>query len=135
MITSAGSPAGSATCCIPNASVEPEFDLRRLRELEASLDADLPAIITMLLAELTRALEQLRAAISAGDWPSAEQAAHAGRNSALMLDAGTLLGVLGEAERAARRADLPTARAAQDRLALVWPALRARLEAEARDRT
>lgn len=113
--------------------MEPEFDLRRLRELQRLLDSDLPAIIATLLAELTRAADELQAAISGGDWASAEQAAHAGCNSALMLNAGPLLSALQEAERAARRADPSAARAANAQLQRVWPALRARLAAEAQD--
>ncbi|MEA2213054.1 MAG: hypothetical protein QOF83_3002 [Solirubrobacteraceae bacterium] len=112
---------------------DPEFDLRRLRELQPLLEAELPAIIATLLAELTRAADQLEAAIGAGDWVSAEHAAHAGRNSALMLNAGPLLSALNEAELAARHADPTAARAAAAHLQRVWPPLRARLQAEAHD--
>jgi hypothetical protein len=134
MTTSAALPAGYATSSIPEMpGVEPEFDLRRLREMQAVLDTELPAIIATLLAELTLAADQLQAAIGAGDWACAEQAAHAGRNSALMLNAGPLLSALTDAERAARRGDPSAARAAHARVQLVWPALQARLQAEAQN--
>jgi HPt (histidine-containing phosphotransfer) domain-containing protein len=110
---------------------ERDFDLRRLRELPTLLGAELPAIIATLVSELNRAADQLQTAIASGDWDAAEQAAHAGRNSALMLNARPLLGAFSQAEQAARRADPSAARAAHARVERVWPALRAQLQAEA----
>jgi hypothetical protein len=113
--------------------METEFDLRRLHELEALLDSKLPAIVTTLIAELAQATDQVQAAIRSGNWAGAAQAAHAGRNSALMLDAGPLLEALGRVELAARDADEAAAAAAGAHLEQVWGALRARLQAAARE--
>ena len=109
-----------------------DFDLRRLHELPELLGSDLPVIVTTLLEELTRATDQVQKAIGSGDWAAAAEAAHAARNSALMLDAGPLLETLNRVELAATRDDGAAAEAAAAQLHQTWPALRTGLEAEIR---
>jgi hypothetical protein len=113
--------------------VPPEFDLRRLHELQALLDAELPSIVATLLTELTRATEQVREAVASRNWPAAAEAAHADRNSALMLDARVLLDTLDRVELAARAADSEAVATAAAKLQHVWPALRAALQSAARE--
>jgi HPt (histidine-containing phosphotransfer) domain-containing protein len=105
-----------------------DFDLRRLRELPELLGSELPDIVATLLAELTRATDQVRNAIDSGDWAAAAEAAHAARNSALMLDAEPLLETLNRVELAAAHADGAAAEAARAQLDQTWPALRTGLK-------
>ncbi len=79
-----------------------ELDLARLAELQPLLGAELPEIVAGLVRELGVAIGELERAVSAGDLDAAARAAHASRNSALMLDAEPLLDVLLELESCAR---------------------------------
>jgi hypothetical protein len=106
-----------------------EFDLRRLTQLHEHLGSEIPEIVAILLGELTRAIAEIEAEIEAGDLEAAALAAHAARNSALMLDAKPTLAALREIEAAARTEDLAMAKAAREDLREAWPALRRRLEA------
>jgi HPt (histidine-containing phosphotransfer) domain-containing protein len=115
--------------------MEGELDLRRLTELQRVLGSTLPDIIAKLIAELEAAIGQVESAIAAGDPKSAAQAAHAARNSALMLDAQPTLDALGKIETGARAGDLGAAQTGLEDLRAVWPALRQRLEHEAAIRT
>jgi Hpt domain len=108
-----------------------ELDLRRLAELQEQLGSGLPDIIATLIEELDRATTQIEAALAEGDMPACALAAHAARNSALMLDAAPLLGALREIETGARREAERPVRAGVEQMRLAWPALRLRLEAEA----
>ncbi|MBV9819333.1 MAG: hypothetical protein JOZ07_13445 [Solirubrobacterales bacterium] len=105
------------------------LDLSRLVELEVELGLDVAAIVDMLVDELDDALRRIDAALAAGDLPPAALAAHAARNSALMIDVEPLLVALRGVERAARRPDLSGARRAARTLADDWTALRAELRA------
>lgn len=104
-----------------------ELDLSRLAELRELLDSELPQIVETLVEELTRALEAITAALAGGDLAAAALAAHAARNSALMIDARPLLDCLDALESSARRDDADGAREAQRRLETTWPPLRAQL--------
>jgi HPt (histidine-containing phosphotransfer) domain-containing protein len=112
--------------------VERDFDLRRLHELPELLGSELPVIVATLLTELTRTTDQVREAIGSSDWAAAAEAAHAARNSALMLDAGPLLETLARVELAAANADRAAAETARTQLEQTWPALRSGLEAAIR---
>jgi hypothetical protein len=111
--------------------MEPELDLKRLRELQRRLNAELPAIVRTLLDELTRAIDEIEAAMARGDLAAVALATHAARNSGLMLDARPLLGALADVETGARDHDRDAASAGLGRLRAAWPPLRHRLEAEA----
>lgn len=104
-----------------------ELDLSRLAKLRELLDSELPQIVETLVEELTRALEGMRAALAGGDLAAAALAAHAARNSALMIDARPLLDCLDALESSARRDDAGGAREAHRRLDETWPPLRAQL--------
>ncbi len=111
--------------------MEPELDLSRLKDLETQLGAELPAIVATLLAELTRAIVEVEAAMSRDDLSAVATAAHAARNSGLMLDARPLLTALGKIEAGAREEKPAAVADGVNLLRSVWPALRRRLEAEA----
>jgi hypothetical protein len=104
-----------------------ELDLSRLAELQGLLDSGLPQIVETLVEELTRALEAIGPALDGGDLVTAGLAAHAARNSALMIDARPLLDRLDALESSARRDDADGARDAQRRLGETWPRLCAQL--------
>jgi HPt (histidine-containing phosphotransfer) domain-containing protein len=104
-----------------------ELDLSRLAGLAKLLDSEQPQIVETLVDELTRALGAIDTALADADLSAAALAAHAARNSALMIDARPLLACLDALESSARRADPDGAREAQRRLEATWPPLRAQL--------
>lgn len=108
--------------------VDAELDLGRLAELPGLLGTELPAIVATLLTELHRAFADIDDALARGDLTAAALAAHAARNSALMIDARPMLGRLSELEASARRQDAAATIAANEQLHEAWPALRRRLE-------
>jgi hypothetical protein len=108
-----------------------ELDLTRLAGLAELLDSELPQIVETLVEELTRALGAIGAALADDNLSAAALAAHAARNSALMIDARPLLDCLDALESSARRADPSGAREAQRRLDNTWPPLRSQLHSAA----
>jgi hypothetical protein len=108
--------------------VTSDLDLDRLAELQDLLGTELSEIVATLLNELGRALSDIDAALAGRDLNAAALAAHAARNSALMIDAQPLLARLGELEACARREDLTSALAAHQYVSDAWPPLRRSLE-------
>jgi hypothetical protein len=108
--------------------VSSELDLERLTELQGLLGTELPEIVKTLLSELHRAFADIDRALAHDELPAAALAAHAARNSALMIDARPVLGALAELEASARRQDAAATLAANQRLHEAWPALQRRLE-------
>ncbi len=111
--------------------MDAELDLKRLAELQELLGSELPEIVATLVEEITRAVAEIEAGIATEDLAAAALAAHAARNSALMLDARPMLDSLRQIESGARAEDLGVARAGLKHLRFAWPALRARLQAQA----
>lgn len=105
-----------------------ELDLTRLAELQALLGTDLSEIVSTLAHELDSAIEQLERAIDAGDLTAAASAAHAARNSALMIGSRPLLDALSELETGGRAGRTGVAAAGLRRLRACWPDLRRQLE-------
>jgi len=99
-------------------------DASRIAELQDILGADTEAILASMLASMTRAIEQLETAVSAGELDVATQAAHRARNDALMLSAAQLQAALTALEAAARDSDQPRTRTALERVREVWPPTR-----------
>lgn len=108
--------------------VDPDLDLARLTELQELLGRRLPDIVETLVTELGSAFDTMNHALAAGDLQEVALAAHAARNSALMIDARPLLGQLGALETGARRNDVATAVAVHEQLLVAWASLRRRLE-------
>jgi hypothetical protein len=104
-----------------------ELDLGRLADLPDALGLELGQIVETLIRELDHAVGEAAAALDGGDLDGAAAAAHAGRNSALMIRAQPVLDALGALETGASRGDLAAARAALEDVRGSWPALRARL--------
>ena len=115
--------------------VEAELDVSRLAELRELLGTEVPAIVRTLVTELTAAVERIDKGLASGDLSEVAAAAHAGRNSALMIDAQPVLRVLRQIETCARSDEPEGAIAAQARLRRAWPRLRRQLEqaADGRD--
>jgi HPt (histidine-containing phosphotransfer) domain-containing protein len=103
------------------------FDPARIAELQDVLGADTQSILASMLTSMTRAMEQLEAAVADGELDRAVRAAHRVRNDALMLSAGALQAALSELELAARAADEPRTRDALQRVREVWPPTREEL--------
>jgi hypothetical protein len=104
-----------------------ELDLDRLVALEQLLGQSVAEIVETLVGELAAALESVGAALDAENLPEAALAAHAARNSALMIEARPMLARLDVLEACARREDLPGAAQAHRTLLGDWPPLRAEL--------
>jgi HPt (histidine-containing phosphotransfer) domain-containing protein len=112
--------------------VDAELDVSRLSELEELLGTKRAAIARTLVTELSNAVVRIDAGLESGDLSEVAAAAHAARNSALMIDAQPLLRVLRQLETCARGDEPEGAGAAQARLRRVWPRLRSELELAAR---
>jgi hypothetical protein len=106
-----------------------ELDVGRLSELEELLGTDRQAIVGTLVTELTTAVARINEGLASGDLADVAAAAHAARNSALMIDAQPVLQVLRELETCARSGRSEDAVAARARLGRAWPRLRHELEA------
>jgi hypothetical protein len=109
------------------ATVKAELDLARLAALPAALGMALPEIVATIARELDEALSSAQSSIAEGDLEAVDLAAHAGRNSALMLGPNPLLEALGLLEASASRGDAAGAAAALMRARSLWPELRRQL--------
>jgi HPt (histidine-containing phosphotransfer) domain-containing protein len=108
--------------------VEQELDLSKLGELEQLLGTERSAIAHTLVTELDAAVARIDRGLAAGDLAEVAAAAHAARNSALMIDAQPLLRALKQLETCARRGEADRASEARTELGRVWPSLRSKLE-------
>lgn len=99
-------------------------DLEQIRRLQEVMGSDARDIVASMLGSLTRAIEQVEAAIKAGELDGATRAAHAARNDAMTLGARQLLEALTDLEAATRDWDAPRAGAALERVQAVWPPTR-----------
>lgn len=111
--------------------MEAELDLNKLTELQELLGSSVSEIVSTLIREITTALEAIRAGVDRGDSAATALAAHAARNSALMLDARPMLEALREIETGSRNHDVAEMRLGLAHLEVVWPPLRSRLNAAA----
>jgi HPt (histidine-containing phosphotransfer) domain-containing protein len=109
-------------------AAESELDVGRLTELEELLGTDREAIVGTLVTELTTEVAQIDEGLQSGDLAQVAAAAHAARNSALMIDAQPVLRVLKELETCARAGKPDEAAVARARLRRAWPRLRRQLQ-------
>lgn len=107
---------------------ESALDLSRLTELEQSLGTELEAIAQTLVTELSSALTRIAAGLEDGHLDEVAAAAHAARNSALMIDARPMLRELSQVETCARRNEPEAASDAEVRLRALWPRVQRELE-------
>lgn len=105
-----------------------ELDLARLEALPQALGVSLPEIVATLVEEIDEALTTALAAIGEGDLEATALAAHAARNSALMLGPGPVLDALSRLEGQAGTGDGAGARLANAQVRSLWPQLRGELE-------
>jgi len=105
-----------------------QLDVGRITELQALLGTDREAIVGTLLTELTNAVARINEGLACDDLDEVAAAAHAARNSALMIDAQPVLRVLRQLETCARNNEPEGALAARARLRRTWPRLRRQLE-------
>jgi hypothetical protein len=116
-------------------AAEAALDVSRLTELEKLLGTDRETIVGTLMTELTTAVARIDDGLDAHDLEEVAAAAHAARNSALMIDAQPMLRVLRQIEMCARDNQPEGAAAACARLRRVWPRLRRQLQLAAEART
>lgn len=107
-----------------------ELDLTRLTEIDRVLGNGVPEIIKALISDIADAVTEIESGFSAGDSEAVALAAHAARNSALMLDAHPMLESLSTIEAAARADDLRAAGENREQMESNWTALRSALERE-----
>jgi hypothetical protein len=108
--------------------MDAELDLARLTELQEQLGRHISEIVATLVGELDAAVQAITATVEHGELAETALAAHSARNSALMIDARPMLGLLAELEAAARRNDARSALTVHRQLREMWPRLRRRLE-------
>jgi len=99
-------------------------DLEQIRRLQELLGSDARDIVASMLRSLTGSIEQVEAAMKAGELDGAIRAAHAARNDAMTLGARQLLEALTDLEAATRDWDARRAGAALERVQAVWPPTR-----------
>lgn len=109
----------------------PELDLSRLTELQQVLGSALPELITKLVSEVDDAIVEIEAGFAAGDLDRTALAAHAARNSALILGTGPVLKALAEVESGSRAGDRELEKGGLEQLRSAWPPVRRLLEQEA----
>jgi HPt (histidine-containing phosphotransfer) domain-containing protein len=100
------------------------YDLSRIAQLEDVMGAEAGAIVASMLTSMTGAMEEIEAALAAGEFDRATRAAHSARNDALTVGARQLLDALTELEAATRDEDAARAAAALERVHEVWPPTR-----------
>ena len=105
------------------------YDLEQVLRLQGVMGKDVAAIVAPLLTTMTEAIEELEAAVAAGDLDRATRAAHRCRNDALALGARPLLKALTEVEEAGRAYDDARVAEALGRVHEVWPPTRDELVA------
>jgi hypothetical protein len=102
-------------------------NLERIAELQDVMGSEPGAIVASMTRTMTAAIDEVEAALGAGELDRATQAAHLCRNDALMLGAKPLLDALTELEAATRDHDESRAREGLEKLRAVWPATREQL--------
>ena len=91
-------------------------------------DDELPAILTETVRDLDRLIRAAGVAAAAGDFKQLFQAAHGGRNLAMLVGAGELSSAFGSLTAAALERDGGRARAAAAHVSALWPATRNAIE-------
>ncbi len=121
-------------CRVADPPGQADLDLTRLRRLGAHLGEPPEAVAATLLHELELALAAIDAGVDTEDLEVIGRAAHAARNSALMVAARPTLAALRALEAAVRDGDPEGARRARDTLRDPWARLERRLAGAAGER-
>jgi hypothetical protein len=104
------------------------LDADRLAQLRVFTDSEVRQIMSDVIDAVTAQLERLSAAVPSGDLKGAAEAAHRGRNEALLIGARELCDALTSLERAARAGDHAAMRGAADLAHELWPATEAAIK-------
>jgi HPt (histidine-containing phosphotransfer) domain-containing protein len=94
--------------------------LTQLRELDGMTPRGWEEMVSGLIESLGGVIDRLGAGLAGEDLDEVTQAAHLGRNDALMFGAGELATALGAIERAARVGDADRARRELPRVTSLW---------------
>jgi HPt (histidine-containing phosphotransfer) domain-containing protein len=100
------------------------IDLEQVIRLQGVMGPDVASIVAPMLAGMIEAIDEIEAAMSAGDLDRVTRAAHRCRNDALVLGARPLLKTLTELETASREYDAARVAEALTHLREVWPPTR-----------
>lgn len=104
------------------------LDGERIEQLRLMAEDDLVGILDEVARDLGASVDAARAALDANDFGALFQAAHSGRNVALIVGARDLLGALAQLTRAALASEESAAQDAMERTVAVWPATRIAIE-------
>jgi hypothetical protein len=108
--------------------VRVELDAGRIEQLRAMADDELPAILTETAHDLDALIGETAAALAAGDFKRLFQAAHSGRNLAMLVGARELGGAYAAVAKAALDGDRGVAAQAVEQARAAWPATRLAIE-------
>lgn len=105
-----------------------ELDRGRLEALTVFTPVELGEIAKGVIEGTAEVLDAIETGIESGDLAAVVQAAHRGRNEALLVGARELDGVFATLEAAARRSELQVMRESIASLRTLWPATRSAIE-------
>ncbi len=100
------------------------LDAERLAQLRVFDDCERREIVGGAVRMIAEQLNQIDAALAAGDHRLTAEAAHGARNEALIMGALELCAAFARLEQAARQRDQTAARAAKREADAAWPATR-----------
>jgi hypothetical protein len=100
------------------------LDTERLAQLRVFSDAELRQITADVIEAVTAQLQGLHEALASRDLRTAADAAHRGRNEALLVGARELCEAFSSLEQAARGGDSSQAEKAAQAAGELWPATR-----------
>jgi HPt (histidine-containing phosphotransfer) domain-containing protein len=104
------------------------LDAARLAQLRVFNEEELRQIIADVIDAVAAQLKRLDDAFAARDLVNAAQAAHRGRNEALLVGARELCEAFTSVEEAARAGDMSRARDAASAARELWPATRSAID-------
>jgi HPt (histidine-containing phosphotransfer) domain-containing protein len=100
------------------------YDLEQVLRLQGVMGPDLTSIVRPVLTSMTEAIDEIEAAMAAGDLDRVIRAAHRCRNDAMVLGARPLLRALTDLEDAGRDYDEARVTEARAHVREVWPPTR-----------
>ena len=104
------------------------LDQHRLEALTIHTESELIELTEGVLHSTSEIVEAVTAGVEREDLPAVAQAAHRGRNEALLVGAGELDAGFAKLEAGARSGQLDAVRDAAESIRMLWPQTRAAIE-------